>query len=232
MRILFLLILLFAISRNGFADDVIHGHYCYTYGDRESVQEARELTRSLAIRNAIESYRIFVISTSNVKNFQLTNDLIQMISSGYLKDIQVVNHKEEGRMICDDIKASISPEAIENIINSAKQRTEKIENIAVANNGYLRILGVRKIGTRIEVIVEVLRNTGSLWSVPEQNSKPFFKICIDFFDSNGNPIGGASEFIHSSPTEVVAKEIRRVIFSDYKIPQGASSWKVWLPSGR
>jgi hypothetical protein len=109
MRILFLVVLLFALSGNGFADDIIHGHYCYTYGDRESLQEAREITRALAIRNAIESYRLFISSTSNIKNFKLTNDLVQVISSGYLKDIKAIGHKEEGRTICDDIEASVSP---------------------------------------------------------------------------------------------------------------------------
>jgi hypothetical protein len=167
-----------------------------------------------------------------------------MISSGYLKDIKVIDHKEEGRMICDDIQASISPQAIEKIINSTIQRIEKVENTGLANNGYLRILGVRKtedktevrgkqeIQRNIEVIVEVLRNTGSLYTSYEKNRKPFFKICIDFFDSKGNPIGGDSRFIHSSQTEIIAKEIRTITFSYYQIPKGASSWKVWLPDER
>ena len=84
------IILTILISSNCFADDVIQGHYCYTYGDNESLKEAREIVRTLAIRNAIESYRVFITSASTVKNFQLTNDLVQMISSGYLKDIKVI----------------------------------------------------------------------------------------------------------------------------------------------
>ena len=101
---------------HSFADDLIQGHYCYTYGDNESLKEARELTRSLAIRNAIESYRAFIISASAVKNFQLTNDLVQIITSGYLKDIKVVEYKEDGRTICEKIQASVSPQAVESAI--------------------------------------------------------------------------------------------------------------------
>jgi len=96
-----------------FADEIIKGNYCYTYGDNESLIEAKELTRTLAIRNAIESYRLFVESTTNVKNFQLTNDIVQMLSSGYLKNVKVLAHSEEGRTICETIQASISPQAVD-----------------------------------------------------------------------------------------------------------------------
>lgn len=116
-----------------FADDVIQGHYCYTYGDRESLQEARELTRSLTLRNAIESYGVFITSTSNIKNFQITNDLIQMISTGYLKNIKVIEHREEGRSICETIQAKISPQALESIIKEAKGRTHGIEEKGLTN---------------------------------------------------------------------------------------------------
>lgn len=110
-----------------FADDVIQGRYCYTYGDSESLKEARALTRTLAIRNAIESYGTFISSTSNVKNFQLMSDLIKMISTAYLKDIKVIEHKEEGRTICEAIQAKISPQAVENIIKEAKGQSEQSE---------------------------------------------------------------------------------------------------------
>jgi hypothetical protein len=67
-----------------------------------------------------------------------------MISSGYLKDIKVIEHKEEGRTICETIKAMISPQAVENIIKQARGQTEKLEEKGVANNGYLKILNVRE----------------------------------------------------------------------------------------
>lgn len=68
-----LLLIIFTVS-NCYADEIIKGHYCYTHGDNESLKEARETTRVLAIRNAIESYRVFITSASRVANFQLTND--------------------------------------------------------------------------------------------------------------------------------------------------------------
>ena len=98
------------------ADETIKGHYCYTYGDKESLKESKDLTRTLAIRNAIESYRVYIESTTNVRNFTLTNDIIQIVSSGYLKNMSVIDHSEEGRTICDTVEFTVSPQELEKVI--------------------------------------------------------------------------------------------------------------------
>jgi len=226
-----------------YADDLIQGHYCYTYGDRESLQEARELTRSLAIRNAIESYRTFITFTSIVKNFQLTNDLIQVISSGYLKDIKVMEHKEDGRTVCERIQATISPAAVKNIINEARAQNERIEERGLANNGYLKILNVRKSEKeytygKVEVVAvtaRVLKNTGSLsifrvlQNLHKNSNQEFFRICIEFYDSNGNTVDGAFKYVHDSPIEMLSGQVATVIFH---LPKEAKSWRVWLPEAK
>lgn len=228
-----ILVLILFLPYISLADETIKGHYCYTYGDNESLKEARELTRTLAIRDAIESYRVFLESTSNVKNFRLTNDLIQTISSGYLKNIKVIKHMEKDRTICDTIQCTVSPQAIENIIKrEVRKRTKKVEKLGLDNNGYLKILNVKRVnleylGPCIKVIVRVLRRTGSLWLPSEQNAKPYFKVCIDFYDSAGDPIGGDSKFIHESGTEMLPGEITTVQFLN--IHSGITSYRAWLP---
>jgi hypothetical protein len=229
---------LFIFPTLSLADDIIQGHYCYTYGDNESLREARELTKSLAIRNAIESYRVFITSASTVKNFQLTNDLVQIISSGYLKNLEVIEHKEEGRTICETIQAIISPDAVENIIKKEiRERIKGTEEIGLANNGFLKILNIRKGGNpysfswppakeAVFVTLKVLKRTGSLYPDYERKQKPYFRICIDFYDSEGNPIGGDSNFVHQNHTEMIAGQIKTTVFP---IPKDAQSWKVWLP---
>jgi hypothetical protein len=217
------------LSPFSIADEIIKGHYCYTYGDNESLREAKDLTRTLAIRNAIESYRTFVKSTSNVKNFQLTNDIIQMISSGYLKNVRVLDHTEKGRTICETIQASVSPQAIDNVIKrEVRKRTKKVEHIGLDNNGYLKVLKVKKQKDSrwLNVIVKVLRRTGPLFLSNEQNMKPYFRVCIDYYDSDGDPVGGESNFIHESTTEAIPGQIKVVKFF---APIDAVTYRVWLP---
>lgn len=204
-----------------FADEFIKGHYCYTYGDNESLKEARETTRMLAIRNAIESYRVFITSASRVANFQLTNDLIQIISSGYLKDIRTIEHKEEGRTICESIQASVSPQAIENIVrNEVRKRTRDIEEAGVDSNEYLKIISVRlsqeKTGNRyVYALIKALQYT------------QYANIFITFFDLEGNPIGGKRKEIRG----LFSGEFRDEFICGIDDPR-VKSYKVWLQKNK
>ncbi len=113
------------------ADEVIEGHYCYTYGDNESLIQARGITRSLAIRDAIESYNIFIQSITKVRDFKLTDDLVKTISAGHLKEIKVLEHSENNRTICDTIQASVNPKEFvhfigEYLIDEKAKETDEI----------------------------------------------------------------------------------------------------------
>lgn len=200
----FTLILTTFLSSFSFADEIITGRYCYTYGDKESLIEAREITRTLAIRNAIESYRIYVEATTKINNFMLTNDIIQTISSGYLREIKVLNHTEVGRTICETISCKVDPNSIEEVLKkSVRNRIESVESTGINNNGYLKILSVRNdeknncisVSTKILVTitefrdehVEKQREYGppKLSWTPEQAEK--YKIFVGSYPSGYKP---------------------------------------------
>jgi hypothetical protein len=127
------------------SEETITRHYCYTYGDRETLQEAREIVRTLSSRNGIESYRVFIESSTNVKNFSLSNDLVQIISSGYLKNVNVLEHTEEGKTICEKISGVVVPEQIDKVLRKEVQkRKTKIEDMGLDNNRYFKILSVKE----------------------------------------------------------------------------------------
>jgi hypothetical protein len=100
------------------------------------------------------------------------------------------------------------------------------------NNGYLKILNIKKdsdsYGKKISVIVKVLQPTGSLYYSYNKNDKPYLKICVDLFDSEGNPIKGCSSFVHDSAVEVLPGEIKKV--SLCYIGDDVKSYRVWLPT--
>ena len=202
--------------------ETIQGDYCYTYGDKESLKEARETARALAVRNAIESYEAFVKSTTNVENFQLTNDLVRMLSAGYLRNIKTIEHSEKDRTICDKIEANIEPAAFENAIREeiGKVPGKKDEAGAEAND-VLRLLNVKESdsvyysssGTKeyIEVTIKALKDV---------NSKT--PVMIDFYDSGGNQINGSRQLVN----DLYKGEIKTIKF--VKDPN-SSSYRVWLP---
>jgi tetratricopeptide (TPR) repeat protein len=136
-----------SISAN--ADDLIRGKYCYTYGDSESLKDARDITKTLAIKNALESYKVFVPSTTKINNFTLTDDMVQTLSAGYLRDVKVLHHSENGRTICDTVTATVKPRDIEVFI---EQEATKRQNVSVtsADNDQNKALQERCIDTRKE----------------------------------------------------------------------------------
>ena len=106
----------FLISGILAAQDTITGTYSYTYGDSESLVDARQSCKDLALREAIESYYIFVESSTEVDNFQIKEDIIKSISAGYLKDIKVVDQNEEGRTITMTVEATVSADEIKKVV--------------------------------------------------------------------------------------------------------------------
>ena len=120
------LILLVGMN-SSYASETIQGRYCYTYGDSESIKDARAIAKSLAIRNAIESYRVYVSSSTNVKDFTLTEDMVRVLSSGYLKNIKIINSSEEDRKICYEIRATVDPKAFDAALKKEIEKATKDE---------------------------------------------------------------------------------------------------------
>ena len=107
-----------------FAQDKIQGSYTYTYGDKESLVEARQTCKDLAVRDAIESYYVFIQSSTGVENFQTKEDIIQSIAAGYLKDLTIVEQKEEGRTITMTVEATVMPDEVERLVQELANRDE------------------------------------------------------------------------------------------------------------
>lgn len=96
--------------------DVIRGTYSYTYGDKESLVEARQTCRDLAVRDAIESYYLYVESSSRVENSVLKDDIVGSLAAGVLKNLRTVDQQEEGRTVTVTVEAEVNPEEVRALV--------------------------------------------------------------------------------------------------------------------
>jgi hypothetical protein len=166
---LLVLFLMSAVSL-GFSQDTIQGKYSYTYGDKESLVEARQTCKDLAIRDAIESYYIFVESSTNVENYQLKEDLIQSIAAGYLKDLKILEQTEEGRTITITIQATVLPDEVKNLVQglATDQDSEKenadTENVDTDSSKVSKKTDVKKYGQFVDALIEYKNQTDSMES--------------------------------------------------------------------
>jgi hypothetical protein len=195
----------------------VEGDYSYTYGDNESLLEAKNICYSMAVRNAIEGYRIFISSTTNVNNFQLVKDLIQTISSGYLEDLAIVTEEIKGRNVHYKIRAFVRPDVVREVIQrEVRKSKDKGEFKGIENGRYLKILSIRKKEGKIHTIIQ---------KKGDEYEDSLFKedyVMIDYFDSDGFPIGGNKVI---TERKLKAGEIRDIIFTP---PKNVVSYRAWL----
>lgn len=78
----------------------VEGQACYTYGDNETLINARQLCFNLAKRDAIERYCTLVRSESLTRNYQLEKDVVDTLAVGFLRNIKIVERTERGREVC------------------------------------------------------------------------------------------------------------------------------------
>lgn len=157
LRLFILVILLSFPFSIGNASEIIKGHACYHYSDNESINVARDIALSMAKRDALESYSVFVQSTSSVENSVLRNDLIASLTVGVMRNLRIINKEEdiESKQVCRTIQAEIEPLAIKREIEAKikiyKQKkanfptglpeSEYIKVLKTGYSGYQRLDG-------------------------------------------------------------------------------------------
>lgn len=118
-----------------FGQDVIRGTYSYTYGDRESLVEARQACRNLAVRDAIESYYLYVESSSTVENNVLKNDIVESLAAGHLKNIRTLDQKEEGRTVTVTVEAEVNPEDVRALVEKKIAAPTSLADTSTVKSG-------------------------------------------------------------------------------------------------
>jgi hypothetical protein len=129
--------------------DNITGSACYRFSDQESISAAREIALSMAKRDALEGYSVFVGSSSVVQNTTLKNDLITSITGGLLKNVRITSQSEDfqKREICRTINADVEPIELKQQVAAqlrAYQRRTNPVDTGLPENETLRILQIRK----------------------------------------------------------------------------------------
>jgi hypothetical protein len=125
----FMAFIIFWLGAMCISGDTIHGTYSYTYGDSESLIDAKQTCKDLAVRDAIESYYIFVESSTEVENAMLKDDLIHTLSAGYLKNLTVIDQAEEGRTLTTTVEAEVDPVEVEALVKKIAETPQPADTL-------------------------------------------------------------------------------------------------------
>ena len=100
--------------------ETVKGEGCYSYGDNETPAQAKRAAQNIAQETAVRSHRVFVQSTTRLKNFQVEEDVIQSASAAMLQNVKIEKEWKKGTQeVCVIITAELSPISAEELI---KQR--------------------------------------------------------------------------------------------------------------
>lgn len=114
--------------------ETVRGSGCYKFGDEETPAKARRGAIAIAQEQAIRSHRVFVESSTRVKNFQLEEDLIQTASAAMLQNVKIENEERKAQEICVALTAQISPVSIDDMIRQrlgAKEIVQTAQSVLV-----------------------------------------------------------------------------------------------------
>jgi hypothetical protein len=165
------------------AGEIVSGKACYHFSDNESLNSAYDIALSMAKREALESYSIFIQSTSTVNNSVLKNELITTLSSGFLKNLQIIkksNPNFEKREVCITIQAEIEPfelkKQIQGKINYYKRKNNNFST-GLPESNILKILKLKHTNDKLEVTA-LCKQSLSIESVT---------VITTWFDADGIP---------------------------------------------
>jgi hypothetical protein len=212
------------------AENVLEGRHCVSFGDQRSLEEARHLVHTLAIRNAVESSGI-LDGLPLDESGSLSGEVLQFLRSGVLKDVQVQEHKETDRRVCETVRVLADPNAVQTAVRDAvASRNRRLEAQGIARNTCVKVLAVNeaedRYGKQVEAVVRVLRSSGSMHTPELRSRKPCFKVCIDYMGPGGVPAEGDAQFVDTSAEGLAKGEMRTLRFY---APEGVQSYRVWLP---
>ena len=147
----------------------VTGEYTYTYGDNESLVEAKEICKAMAVRKAIENYDVFVQATTVIEDEELIDDLIGMIICSYMYDLELSCEEAYERTVICRAQAYVNPDEIVSLLIRMTKPAEELEEEEKVERYYeerkdryakddlVQILEIRRLeGDKGEIIYKLL----------------------------------------------------------------------------
>ncbi len=103
----------------------IVGDYRYYYHDPMTGGEAKDLAYAEWIRRAIDTAPPFMDATAFIMNTSFRRQLVQILASGYLTNVQLVEQAEKNRTVYAKIRAAINPQDIKLVVEREVGRSSE-----------------------------------------------------------------------------------------------------------
>ena len=113
----------------------IVGDYRYFYHDPMTAAEAKHLAYTEAVRMAIDTAPPFMDATAFITDSAFRRRLIQIIASGHLKDVRLVEEAEKNRTVYAKVRATMNPQEVKEVVEREVGRSSEEELPSRDRNG-------------------------------------------------------------------------------------------------
>lgn len=114
------------------------GEYWYTFGDKESLLEAKQQCEALAIRAAVEECALFVQSVSEIVDFQMKSDLVNTIAIAFVKKKKVLESTVDGRTVYTRVSILLDEEEMKQALEFERSRTASVTTLDTPGSSQIR----------------------------------------------------------------------------------------------
>ncbi len=119
MTLVMVLFLSCGIAYAATDSELVVGEFYYTYGDNESLAQAKEMCKKNATRRALESAMIYVHSEIRVGVEGLKNLDVHSLAAGCLKNVRLLEESVEGRTIYCRVQGNVDVADLEKRLRDA-----------------------------------------------------------------------------------------------------------------
>jgi hypothetical protein len=171
------------------------GEYRYARGPLESLEAAKQTTRTNAVRQAIVTSDLFREATATLVDHQLLERLVATIMDNAVEEVEVLAQQVEGRTVHARVRTVLNEQAIHTLIAQERGNTmlrggEPADPQANRQNRALRILDISEDEERgtVAVVFQALRpldwmSTAYVGGLGDQAD-----LMITFYDHEGRPL--------------------------------------------
>jgi len=187
--------------------EVITGKGCYRFSDQESIAVAREIALSMAKRDALEGYAVFVNATATVDNYVLKNSIISSVSASVLNNMKITSKKEnlEKREVCRTISAVVEEIEVKKEITSRIKLSQKKKNInfdtGLHEDANIKVIKISKSSNSYGEFIKIR-------ALCKESHYIGYKIT--YFDQEGLPLEVAKKYF--GPCNFAGKVVRSIFW--------------------
>ena len=185
--------------------EIITGKGCYRFSDQESIAVAREIALSMAKRDALEGYAVFVNATATVDNYVLKNSIISSVSASVLNNMNITGKKEnlEKREVCRTISAVVEEIEVKKEISSRIRLSQKKKNLnfdtGLHEDANIKVLKIKQKKDAYGDFIEMR----ALCKKTAKQYGAYYNIM--YFDEDGIPLAQIHNFFYCERKNHVAR---------------------------